>query len=96
MASLTRDLAVSMRQGARRMLRRTVVIGGGSLLLAGALSVAPTMAFARRNGYAWQTEIVLAEILIVPAFLLAGLATAHWAIQRTSRPRIGRGATVEA
>ena len=50
MASLTRDLAVSMRQGARRMLRRTVVIGGGSLLLAGALSVAPTMAFARRNG----------------------------------------------
>ena len=66
------------------------------MLLAGALSVAPTMAFARRNGYAWQTEIVLAEILIVPALLLAGLATAHWAIKRTSRPRIGRGATVEA
>lgn len=68
-------------------IRRSAMLAGPFLLLAGAVSVAPTMAFAVWLDYTISAAVVFTEVVIVLAFCIVGLLAAHWVRTRpTSDP----------
>ena len=67
-------------------IRRTTFLTGCFLLLGGAASVAPTMAFAASLGYPSEAQVVAQEVAIVIAFCAAGLLVARWVLTRKAAP----------